>query len=91
MTVKETIKLKYCIEYSKKVFTDCQLFGLKQGCNRSKAVRDYCKWCVGISIMQRNRITIVAHVLCLLLVVCVRENTLAVMNQAIGQVLLFLL
>lgn len=48
---------------------------------------------VGISIMQKNRIAIVIHVVCLLLVVFTvvceieifRENTLAVMNQAIEQ------
>jgi len=46
---------------------------------------------VGISIMQKN--TLVTHALCLLLTVCavicevdiLRENTLAVMNQAIAQ------
>lgn len=47
----------------------------------------------GVSIMQKNTIAIVAHVLCLLLVVCtvvceiqiIHGNTLAVMNQAIEQ------
>ena len=48
---------------------------------------------VGISIMQKNTLCIVTHALCLLLTVCavicevdiLRENTLAVMNQAIAQ------
>ena len=48
---------------------------------------------VGISIIQKSTISIVVHVLCLLLVVftvvceiqIIRDNTLAVMNQAIEQ------
>ncbi len=50
MTAKEAIKLK-CADCSEKrdcQFTDCPLYGLKRsvaGCNRNKAIRDYCRWC----------------------------------------------
>jgi len=30
-------------------FEDCQLYGLNKamsGCNRTKAIRDYCTWCL---------------------------------------------
>ena len=51
MTAKEAIKLKCKDCYDKKgecPFPECPLFGLKNsaaGCNRNKAIRDYCRWC----------------------------------------------
>ncbi len=51
MTAKECIKAKCadCFEGRGDCsHTDCHLFGLRKakgGCNRSKAIRDYCSWC----------------------------------------------
>lgn len=51
MTAKEAIKAR-CKDCHEGIgdcqFPDCPLFGLrksKQGCDRSKAIRDYCRWC----------------------------------------------
>ena len=54
MSAKSAIQLrcKDCqeTEYNKVCnFTDCFLHGLNQptgGCNRTKAIRDYCTWCL---------------------------------------------
>jgi len=51
MTAKECIirRCKDCHEgRSDCGREDCQLYGLKRavgGCNRVKAIRDYCRWC----------------------------------------------
>lgn len=51
MTAKECIiaRCKGCHEgRSDCGMVECQLYGLKsasRGCNRAKAIRDYCRWC----------------------------------------------
>ena len=59
MTAKEAIQLrcKDCQETTINKsckFEDCQLYELNQGksgCNRTKAITDYCTWCLnGLSI-----------------------------------------
>ena len=54
MTAKEAIQLrcKDCQETTLNKpckFTDCHLYGLnqgKRGCNRTKAIKNYCTWCL---------------------------------------------
>jgi hypothetical protein len=51
LTAKETIKARCadCFEGRGDCpHTDCQLFGLRKpkgGCSRTKAIKEYCKWC----------------------------------------------
>lgn len=52
MTAKEAIKAR-CADCNEKQgdcqFPECQLFGLRKskgGCDRVKAIREYCTWCM---------------------------------------------